>query len=167
MNTKSLVVATLLGGLTIFLWGAVSHMVPPEPVHEIKDQKAVDEFAQKFTPANGAYMDPRGYLILVGFTPGRIDKSQNMGPMLITELITNFVQALLLCLILSKFKADTVVGYGTLAALIGVTTWISIEISYWNWYSFPPSLVLMGLLDAVFGFFLAGLVIGWQIRKPA
>jgi hypothetical protein len=90
-----------------------------------------------------------------------------MGPQLGIEFATDLVQAFLLFLIFLRFKQDTILGYGVAGLLLGLLSWASIEVSYWNWYSFSMPLVLMGLLDAVGGFFLAGLIVGWQIRKSA
>ncbi|MBM3760675.1 MAG: hypothetical protein FJW36_10565 [Acidobacteria bacterium] len=165
MKLKSAVLATLLGGLTIFVWGALSHMIPPEPVTTLSDTKAIDEFAAKHTPQNGAYMDPRGYMVIVGFRPDKSDKAVDMGPQLGIEFATNLVQAFLLFLVLGRIERTTVLGYGKFAALLGVMAWIAIEVSYWGWYAFPPPLVLMGLLDASVGYFLAGCLVGWQVRK--
>lgn len=142
-------------------------MAPPEPVTRLSDPAAVDDFLAKNAPRNGSYMDARGVMISVGFLPDRSDKSVNMGPQLGIEFATDLVQAFLLFLIFLRFKQDTVLGYGVAGLLLGLLSWVSIEVSYWNWYSFSMPLVLMGLLDAVGGFFLAGLVVGWQIRKSA
>jgi hypothetical protein len=165
MKLKSAVLATLLGGLTIFVWGALSHMLPPEPVTVLADTRAIDEFASRHTPRNGAYMDPRGFMVVVGFRPDKSDKAADMGPQLGIEFATNLAQAFLLFLALGQITRTTVAGYGKYAALLGVMAWVGIEMSYWGWYSFPPSLVLMGLLDASIGYFLAGCVVGWQVRQ--
>jgi hypothetical protein len=165
MNLKSAALSVLLGGLIIFVWGALAHLLPPEPVTTLTDTKAVDDFAAKFTPTNGAFIDPRGFMVITGFLPGKPDKSQDMSPQLILELLTNFLQAGLLYFILTRLKPASILGYGTIASLLGLLAWVSLELSYWNWYSFPFSLIFMGFLDASIGFFLAGCLMGWQIRK--
>ena len=167
MSLKLGVLATLLGGLVIFVWGAASHMLLPEPITALSDPKVVDQFLSQQAPKNAAYMDPRGVLVIVGLLPDRSDKSQQMGPMLGIEFATNLMQAFLLTLVLLRLKPMTGIGYGAVSALIGVMAWVSIEVSYWTWYSFPVSLLTMGFLDASIGFFLAGMVIGWQIRRQS
>ena len=167
MKTKQAVVATLLGGLVIFVWGALAHMLPPEPVTVLADPVAVDQFLAKNAPRNGVYMDVRGVMVVVGLLPDRSDKSVNMGPQLGIEFVTDIVQAFVLFLIFLRFRQDSLMSYGIAGALLGLLSWVAIDVSYWNWYSFSMPLVLMGLLDAIGGFFLAGLIVGWQIRKSA
>lgn len=167
MQTKALVVATVLAGLVIFFWGAATHTLIPEPVKIIEDTKAVDEFAAKFTPTNDAYADKRGFMVIVGFTPDRHDRTQDMGPMLIPEFCTNLLQAFLLCLVLSRLNIKTPMGIAWVSGLIGLTAFVSIATSYGTFYGFTTKLLLMDFLDATIGYFLAGWVIGWQIRKSA
>ncbi|WP_031497485.1 hypothetical protein [Bryobacter aggregatus] len=165
MNIRLAVVGTLLAGLTIFFWGAISHMVIPDPLTTLPDPKAVTDFVDKNAPANGAYMDPRGVMVIVGLLPDRSDQTQQMGPLLGVEFLTNLVQAFLLLLVLLRLPARNTLQYGWYAMLIGLLAWVSIEVSYWNWYHFSPKLILMGFLDATIGFWLAGLVLGWLIRR--
>ena len=167
MSLRLGLLATLLGGLVIFVWGAASHTLLPEPITLLADQKGVDQFLSQHAPSNGAYMDPRGVLIVVGLLPDRSDKSQQMGPMLGIEFATNLLQAFLLTLVLLRLKPMSGMGYGAVSALMGVLAWVSIEVSYWTWYSFSIPLLTMGFFDASVGFFLAGMVIGWQIRRQS
>lgn len=167
METKPLVVSTLLAGTLIFFWGASAHTLPPEPITPLKDTAALDAFLAAQAPNNATYMDARGVMIAVNFASDRHDKSQQMGPMLGLELATNLVQALLLTLVLSRFQAKSILSYGLMGLAIGLLAWISTEVSYWNWYGISFPLVAMGLLDAGPGFFFAGSIIGWQMRKAA
>ena len=159
--------ATPLGGLVIFDWGAASYTLLPESITLLADQKGVDQFLSQHAPSNGAYMDPRGVLVVVGVLPDRSDKSQQMGPMLGIEFATNLVQAFLLALVLLRLKPMSGMGYGAASALIGVLALVSIEVSYWTWYSFSIPLLTIGFFDASVGFFLAGMVICYQIRRQS
>ena len=143
MNLKLAVQAVLFGGLIIFLWGAASHMLLPEPITVMSDTKSVDDFVAKNAPANGAFLDPRGVMVIVGFLPDKTDKSLNMGPQLAIEFATNLFQAFLLLVVLLRVKAKSVFDYGLVSCILGVMAWVSIEVSYWNWYSFSPPLLVM------------------------
>lgn len=165
MNPKLLLPAILLGGLTLFFWGALAHMLPPEPVTTLTDPAAVDDFVAKHAPANGGYMDPRGVVIFVGFEPGRPDKTQNMGRTLGIEFLSNCLQAVLLLLILMRMKLGSIGSYGIIGAALGLLIWMAADVSNWAWYSMPPAMILMAALDAIGGNFLAACVIGWLIRK--
>jgi hypothetical protein len=75
MNTKLLVVGTVAGGLILFIWGAVSHMVVvPEPVKRFPDPNAAMEFMQAKTQGNGAYFDTRGIFLILSVLPDKSDK---------------------------------------------------------------------------------------------
>jgi hypothetical protein len=88
-----------------------------------------------------------------------------MGRYLGFEFVTNLIQALLLLLVLAATHTGGILRRAGLAALIGLLSWVAIDASYWNWYSFPNSLALLGFSDQVAGSFLAGLAIAWCIRK--
>jgi hypothetical protein len=49
---------------------------------------------------------------------------------------------------------------------LGLFAWLSVNVSYWNWYGFPPAYVLAEGLDTLVGAFLSGLVIA-KILPPA
>lgn len=165
MNLKRAIQATLQAGFVIFAWGAASHNLLPDPVTLITDTRSVDEFTAKTTPSNGAFLDPRGVMVIVGYLPDKSNRADNIGPQLAIEFATNVFQAFLLLVVLRRVKARSVVDFGKLSAILGVMAWVSIEVSYWNWYNFSVPLLVMGFLDSLVGFFLAGACIGWFIRK--
>ncbi len=167
MTLPRLLVSTFLAGLAVFIWGALAHVLPPEPLTVLKEAAPVDTFLAAHAPNNGVYMDPRGVFLAVRFAPGRPDKSADMGTQLGVEFATNLVQALALALLLGRFAPTSILRYGLYGAAIGLIAWLSTEVSYWNWYGISWPLVSMGLLDAVPGSFLAGAIIGWQLRKAA
>jgi hypothetical protein len=51
-------------------------------------------------------------------------------------------------------------------ALLGLIAWLSINVSYWNWYGFPTAFVLGEGIDQVVGWLLAGLAMA-KIIRPA
>ncbi|HXU11392.1 MAG TPA: hypothetical protein VN898_05460 [Candidatus Binatia bacterium] len=44
-------------------------------------------------------------------------------------------------------------------ALLGVFAWLSLSVSYWNWYGFPASFILAEGIDQAVGWTLGGLAI--------
>ena len=90
-----------------------------------------------------------------------------MGPLLVTEVATNIVSALLAALVLSQVRAGS--GYWTRVALVtmlGVFALVTVVVPYWNWYSFPADFVASEAIEHVVGWFLAGLVIAAIVRTP-
>jgi hypothetical protein len=165
MNRKMLALGTILAGLAIFIWGAASHTLFPEPVTMLKDADAVAKFVDANARGNGAYFDSRGVLMVVSMLPGRPDKTQMMGGNLVIELITNILQAGLLLLLLLKSNAATMRQRVGFAALAGLAAWVAIDVSYWNWYGWPAGLTALAFTDTVVGWALGGLVLSWAINK--
>lgn len=50
---------------------------------------------------------------------------------------------------------------------LGLFAWISISLSYWNWYAFPADFVVAEGIDQVAGWFLAGLAVAKTARAPS
>jgi hypothetical protein len=179
----------ILGGAALFFWGMVSHMMlpiaelglrTPEPAAEAAlveaMRAAMPERALYFIPgsdpaqamdeaAQRAWLErlAAGPTALVAFNPGR---GAAIGPRpLSIELATNLGAALFAAWLLTRLAPGTTyfrrVAVVVLLALFAV---VSIEVSYWNWYAFPPRYLLGQLLDQTIGAGLAGLVIARHAR---
>jgi hypothetical protein len=187
--TKVLIGA-IVGGLLIFLWGYISHMalgvfpvksLPNEAALELKkdltdpgfyyfpgmddmtgksaaEQKAAEE---DFTARHRA--GPTGILI---YQPTGADP---MHPrQLAIELASNVLCALIASFLLSK-AGPAFSKYGErvlFVTLLGLCAWLSISVSYWNWYRYPGDYIAGELIDQVIGFAIGGLAIA-AIVKPA
>jgi hypothetical protein len=102
---------------------------------------------------------------VVSLRPDMADKSKHMGTNLGIEFATNCIEALLLTFLLWRSRAQGVFERAQLSGLMGLAAFIGLEISYWNWYGFSPRFVMGGLVDIVVGWYLAGLVLGWLMKK--
>jgi hypothetical protein len=55
-----------------------------------------------------------------------------------------------------------------LSTLLGLFAWLSISVSYWNWYGFTGAFTSAELIDQLGGWFFGGLVLaGMTRRKPS
>ncbi|HEX4932248.1 MAG TPA: hypothetical protein VFV33_03660 [Gemmatimonadaceae bacterium] len=183
------ILAGIAAGVALFIWGFVSHMFTPLGTmgvsthpHEAMLLPAI----QQTTTAPGFYvfpgMDmtkkptkeeeaawaeryrtgPHGVLIL-----GANGRDAMDAPRLITELVTNLFTGILLAFLLGRLATGigSFVSGGILAFLIG---WTSISVPYWNWYSFPPTVTLVEMIDQVIGGAIVGLVVGlFLVSKKA
>jgi hypothetical protein len=88
--------------------------------------------------------------------------------MLITELITNILAALIAAFLLSRALGGLggILGKAVFVSLFGLFAGVEIDLSYWNWYGFPTSYTLSYIAQHVIGWFLAGLVLAWFLKKP-
>lgn len=187
-----ILIAGLLGGIVLFIWGFVSHMVLPLGEVGLKTLP----FAQQDTvieAARGAFVQGTGVYIVPGFEdmadysdkarakavgeraaslpyafvvyqPQGVDVINDMGPNLGIELATNVLAALLAAFVVSH-AAARLGRRALLVAAMGLFAWLSISVPYWNWYRFPLDFTLANLAMQVIGWGLAGLAIaGWLGR---
>jgi hypothetical protein len=177
MKPIRILLAAILGGVIMFVWGAVSHMALPIGEMGLKgapDNPALLDALRQNLTDHAAYMLPpmdladesdsaiKAYAERYRAGPrGLIIYDPSGGEMMSPrQLGTEFAADLLACLLGAIVLAASRGGYIArvlLAALIGLAAWLSIDVSYWNWYRFPDGLALGSLIDQAVGWFLAGL----------
>jgi hypothetical protein len=186
---KRIAIAAAVGGLVMFVWGAITHMVTPLGGAGLSSMPAAAEaVVTGAMTANlgddAMYMFPGGYeqagteaerdewmrryaagptgLLIYHPHGGRTMNAQLMG----TELLSN-----ILAVAVAAWAAAHARSYGRRLLLVtafGLAAWLAIEASYWNWYGFPTNYALAQLVDQVGGFFVAGLVVAKIVRpEPA
>lgn len=191
---KRVILAGVLGGLAIFVWGSLSHMVLGLGAAGIKgmpNEDAVLSAMHTSIPEPGFYIFPS-----MGLAPNtatreqwqaampEIQKRAKSGPngilvfrpnngvefsarTLGVEFGLNLVQALLLAILLAWAGAN--VGAYTsrvlFVAVAGLLGALSTNVQYWNWYGFPSSYTAAYIANELAGFVIAGLVMA-AILKP-
>ena len=186
---KRVILAAILGGILLFNWGFVAHMVLPigeMGVHMLPDEAAVAGQIRSTVKAPGFYIFPGKDMsknaseseqkvweekakqgpvgVLIVQPQGR---EFAMGPLLLTEVGTNIASALLAALLLSQVRIGA--SYWTrvgLVTLLGLFAFVTVVVPYWNWYSFPADFVASEAIEHVVGWFLAGLAMAAIVRAP-
>ena len=185
--TKRVILAGILGGILLFNWGYVAHMVLP--FGEMGVRKLPDE-AAIFAPIRSTVKEP-GFYVFPGMSPNASESEHQavleqakQGPagvlivqpqgrefvlprMLGTEFATNVFSAFLAALLLSQIRAGA--GYWTrvgAVALLGLFALVTVDVPYWNWYSFPTEFVESEAIEHIAGWFLAGLALAAIVRQP-
>ena len=170
---KKIVIAALVGGLIVFVWGALAHMLTPlgtMGISNLPNEDTVLASLRANVPASGMYWfpgerpdqkeweakmkeGPSGLLIYTAGGGPMLDPKQ-----LISELLTNifaaFIAATIIALIAAPYSKRV-----SVIALMGVFGWASVLLSYWIWYHFPTAYILGELIMEVVGWGLAGLAI--------
>jgi hypothetical protein len=183
-----LLIAALLGGIVLFFWGFVSHMILP--VGEMGHGQAVNEdvvmaaLRDGLPAQEGVYHVPglapdkyedaaavAAYSAKAAANPNAVIFYQPvgrdgmaMGPQMGKEFATNFVSALLAAWILALAPF----GFGkrlAIATALGLFAWLVISVPYWNWYRFGDAFTLGSLIGTVTGWFLAGLPMAWWLSR--
>ncbi len=189
---KKILGAGLVGGLVVFLWGFVSHMVLPvgemgirsmpvnSPLLETMKGNLAEEGLYMFpgkeegrTPSEAEEavwatkyrLGPTGLLL---YDP---DGRDTVSPRLLgIELATDVAAASLLAYLLIAITGSTgaqirLAKQLRVALAAGVFAWISISVPHWNWYGFPCAFILAELIDQVVGWTLAVLAISYLWRR--
>jgi hypothetical protein len=168
MNAKLLVLGTLAGALTLFVWETVSNTVIPwhtATMRTFTDSTAVVQAVKANAPANGIYVDSRGVFAAVALLPEAKDRTALVGLMLGRQLLIDLAAALIVLVTLAQLPRAAALQYaaGTAALAFAVST--SLLVSDWNWYGFGPAWTVVNLLDRTIGYALMGLALGAAINK--
>lgn len=191
---KRILLAGVLGGLAMFLWASLAHIVLGTGsigVKEIPNEQAMLGSMRGNLPQAGFYFFPG-----MGLAPGASRTEQNAamkvyaqkvesGPsgiliyhpsgqkslspgQLLTELGTNVLQGILVAFLLSL--ATGLHGYVSrvgFVAVAGLMAGITTNISYWNWYGFPGNYTAGYAFTEITGYVCIGLVAAAIIKHKA
>jgi len=190
MNARTLL-AGVAGGVVLFVWGAVSHMLldlGSVGVKVMANEDAVLTVMRENIPAPGFYLYPGEGMESGSPTPEqaqRWEAKYRQGPtgilvyqpqgrtpfdpsMFLIELGSNIGAALVAAFLLGAATSLTGFGARVLAVtVLGLFSWLDISVSYWNWYGFPTDYSLGLLLQGVIGWALVGAVLALIIKPRA
>jgi len=185
MISKNILVASILGGIVLFLWGAFSHMVLPlgeVGLQGIPNEDQVLSALSTNIQGAGLYFFPwiseqtdsdmaaweekyrTGPAGLLVYRP--LGGEPMTAGMLLTELVTDIIAALLGSLLMMKALS----GLPTFGArvffctILGLFGSVLVNTQYWNWYGFPGDYTVAAILDDVIGFTFVGMVLSWKLR---
>jgi hypothetical protein len=191
---KRVLLAGILGGIAMFVWASIAHMVLPlgeTGVREIPNEPAVLSAMQAQLGTNsGLYLFPGMGLgpdatrqqknaamqqydqklasnpsgLLIYHPPGA--KALTPGQ-LATEFVTELLEALLAAFLLAHTR---LAGFGArvgFVAVAGIMAAITTNIPYWNWYGFPTNYTAAYMAMQIVGYLAAGIVIAAVIKIPA
>ncbi len=183
---KRILLGGTFAGLVVFLWSAVDHMALPtgrmglktlpqedlvlgamstaikEPGFYIfpgidlsktptdEEQKA---YAAKYTAG------PTGILV---YHPGGepLMQPRQLSTELASDILAAWIAAFAVSLTSASFGKRVL-----LVTLLGLFAWLSITVSYWNWYRFPSAYVVAEAVDQVGGWLCGGLVLAAVFRR--
>jgi len=189
---KRVLLAGIIGGIILFLWGGLYHDVLPFGLIGLKDlpnDQAIIAAMKPSIPQAGMYLFPA-----TGLSPDasraeraakmkEVDAKAASGPqgvliyrpvgvplspkMLATEASTNIIQALLVAFVLAQFGLRRFASRLGLAFVIGIIASITTNISLWNWYGFPTPWIMNQITYLILGYFLLGIVVAAIVKASA
>ena len=184
-------IAALAGGLTLFCWGALSHMVlqlgdagmkmaPAEP----GDQALLDAVTSTL-PENGLYGFPgmnvtkhgdkeemAKYMERTKTQPHGVivvhhEPYAGMNGQLAREFVTDVCAALLAAVLLACVAGHCASYWGRVGFVAGLGLLTAFRpVQLWNWFGFPVQYTHAQILDGVLGFLALGLVIAAIVKRP-
>ena len=172
MRAKHLALAAIAGGMALFGWETISNTALPwhmATMRAFTDSNAVVQTIKANAPANGVYVDIRGVVAAVAFTPDMADRSTLVGGMIGKQLVLDLAVALVLVVAFTRLPRATTKQYAWGSGVAALVVGASILMSNWIWYGFSPSWTFINLIDRVIGYSIMGLVIGglvnrWSVR---
>lgn len=190
MLLPRLLLATLLGAIVFFVWGAlVWTVLQLHTLHTIENEQEVVKVLSEAITEPGVYWFPnlptnfnsadkqtqevlweatmdrhRAGPIMINFHPSG---QEPMPPAtFIKGFALNIAAALLGSLLLVTTSISSYWGRVVFIAAIGVIVGISAHLMYWNYLLFPLDYSIMQLLDSTLGWLFAGLVIAGLVPGP-
>lgn len=181
-------VAGLIGGIVMFLWGVTAHMALglgevgfKLPVNE---NVALSGLQEGLGGQAGVYLLPsldpkkmndpaevqaysikavRSPYALVVYQPHGTDMMR-MGPQIGRQWASDTLSALALAFVMGvaalSFRRRL-----SVAAAAAVFAWLSTLLPYWNWYRFPLDFTLAALAEQLIGWLLAGAAMAWWLGR--
>jgi hypothetical protein len=92
-----------------------------------------------------------------------VDTSQ-MGDNLVKQWASDTLSALIVSFVL----ALGAFGFGKrvlISAALGLFSWLTVSVPWWNWYRFPMDFTVGSLLEQVVGWLLAGIAMAWWLGR--
>lgn len=177
---KKLILAAVLGGLTAFVWGAVSHMAlgfGESSIMTLQEEDATAQALVQRAPQSGMYMYPKGgseeeamQKMASGpmvFMAVRREGMPSLATPMLSQLLIEMLGALLFAWLLTRTTGLSYLASAAFVALVALAGALVCLLPMWNWYGFSFSFVAWDLLDGVIGGFLTGLVIAKVMQSKA
>jgi hypothetical protein len=184
--------AAVLGGIAMFIWTSIAHMVLPlgeAGVRELPNEQAILATLQNnIGEQQGFYIFPglgvppdapreqknqamkrlaenypsNSSGVLIYHPPGRAFR---FGRKLTIEFITEVVEVILAVFLLSQTRLASFGGRVGFVTVTGILAAVATNVPYWNWYGFPRVYTVGYLFTQVIGFLCAGIVAALVLGK--
>jgi hypothetical protein len=177
----------ILGGLAVFIWSAISHMVLPIGA---MGMNGIPNNEDALLNAMKSNIQQPGIYLMPGMDMSRkptdaelnaVYAKAEAGPtaflvyqptgekvmtpgQLIRQALFQILGGLIAAFIISATVASLTTR-GVMVGLMGLFAWLAFSAPYWNWYRFPAAFVIGEGLDRIIGWLLGGFLIAWLIQR--
>ncbi len=192
MTAKRILLAGIFGAIAMFVWTSIAHIATPLGMvgfREIPNEAAVLSAMQGSMGASqGLYLFPgtglgpdatsaqrseamKTYQQVLDKNPSGIliykpagQKMMEPGQ-LIAEFGFEFLETLLLAVLLSMTALSTLGSRLGFAVVVGLLAAVTTNLSYWNWYGFPTTYTMATMFTEVMKYIVAGIVVALLMGK--
>jgi len=179
---KRILLAGLLGGFALFVWGGLAHTVLGlglVGVQYLPQQQAIMGTLQTSVPQSGLYVFPQpdsagkvptekaggSYGMMIYHPSGA---GASMSGQLVKELILNIVMACFAAFLLSLATGLTTYGSRVgFVSVLGLAVGLMTNMEYCNWYGFPLNYTIADTAIVVVGFVFIALIAGALVKPSA
>jgi hypothetical protein len=194
MTTTKIILAGVLGGIAMFIWSSIAHMVLPLGHTDIhngipNEEKVLAALQSGLGDKGGLYIYPGSGVgdnptheqekeamarypeILAHNSSGLLmyhpagSRTLSMGKLLTVEFLTELLESILAVFLLAQTRIVSFGGRVGFVFVAGILAAIATNISYWNWYGFPGNYTASYMLIQIVGFLCIGLVAALVLRK--
>ena len=185
--SKQMILGTVLGGIVLFVWGAIAWMFipwPGQPLRAFKNEDAVTQAIIANAAQSGNYLMPnadqkgltaeqqqkamekmaRGPIV---FAAVRLEPFNSMAKPLVSQFLTQLLVALLGTLLLLQTSGLSYKSRVIFLTTIGLIIFVGGHMDESTWWSFSNAYMLMQFGVLVIGWFLASLVMSAVVRGRA
>ena len=185
MSKGKPVLAILLGGIVLFLWGLISHEAIPlykNSLVKFTDESAVASAIVANAPTPGVYFMPYVPQEAKGMSAEEFEAAQQtaieklkhgpfvfasvrLGEMgsfstyMLVQVIADMLTALFVALVLMEAREQSYWNRVMICVWIALAVFTMKSLPMWNWYSFSTAFTFSELIDLIGRMFFAGLVI--------
>lgn len=179
---SAVVKGTVLGGIILFAWGAISWMALPwreSTILPFTNESGLAQVIVAGAPRSGMYMLPSAHRgdnaaqaaaqeqMMKGpmvFASVRLGPMGSMGGLMATQVAIQLASALLATILLLHARPMAYGGRVLFVVGIALAVGVAGHLPEWNWWSFSAGYTMLDIADLVIGWGLAGLVIAKVAR---
>jgi hypothetical protein len=182
-----IIIGGVLGGLVLFVWGAIAHLPPVGTAGERslspQEGDAVLGGMRGSMKERALYVLPgmeekqawlakfeAGPAAVVAYNPHPAEQAFAGSPFaswMLIELVADLIAGIMGAVIAANLSSALRFWPRVLVlASIGLIATVDIDVSYWNWFAFPTNYLLAQFVDHGGGWLMAGLVLA-RIKPAA
>ena len=179
------ILAGVLAGVAMFMWGAISHMMLPwheATMNTFRDEDLVAEVLMKEAPVSGIYVAPMAGMLDEGITAEEQESRMNeawdkgakgpnifmsfhregkdgMAMPMILDFAVLVLMSFLMLWLLAAAPNLTFVGkvlFVTIAGSVGIAL---VQLEQWIWWSFTSGYALVNIVDSAIRWAVGGMVL--------